>query len=164
MEIMIDIKNLWKKFGTLPVLQGLDLQVRSGETLVILGRSGVGKSVLLKHIMGLTKPDQGEIIVGGQSITALKGAALYKALRHMGMLFQGAALFDSMNIEENTEFSLVQHGVFIKGRSEAKGHRSFRERGTSWHREKNALRALRRDAQASGYGPFKAVSPPGDFI
>ena len=107
---MIKIRNLWKRYGKLQVLAGLDLDIESGETLVVLGRSGVGKSVLLKHIIGISKPDAGTIEVDGVRISDLRGAELYKAVLDMGMLFQGAALFDSMNVEDNTAFYLKQHG------------------------------------------------------
>jgi phospholipid/cholesterol/gamma-HCH transport system ATP-binding protein len=106
---MITIRNLRKKYNTLQVLDGLDLDVREGETLVILGRSGMGKSVLLKHMIGITKADAGTIDINGVRISDLSGPDLYKAIFNMGMLFQGAALFDSMNVEENTGFFLNQH-------------------------------------------------------
>lgn len=112
---MIKIKNLSKKFGSLQVLNNLDLEINEGETLVILGRSGVGKSVLLKHILGITKPDEGSVEVNGQNVSELHGATLYSAIKDMGMLFQGAALFDSMNIEENVGFHLKQHGNLETG-------------------------------------------------
>lgn len=107
---MIQIRNLWKRYGKLQVLEGLDLDIKTGETVVVLGRSGVGKSVLLKHIIGISKPDQGTIEIDGNKITDLEGTELYKAIKNMGMLFQGAALFDSMNVEENTGFYLNEHG------------------------------------------------------
>ena len=107
---MIEIKELYKKFGKNQVLNGLSLDVQDGETIVILGRSGVGKSVLLKHLLGITKPDSGSVKIDGVEVTNLSGAELYFAIREMGMLFQGAALFDSMNIEENVGFHLTQHG------------------------------------------------------
>jgi phospholipid/cholesterol/gamma-HCH transport system ATP-binding protein len=107
---MISIRNLWKRYDKLQVLSGLDLDIKEGETLVILGPSGIGKSVLLKHLMGLSKPDAGTIDIDGMRITDMKETELYKALSHMGMLFQGGALFDSMNVEENTAFYLMQHG------------------------------------------------------
>ncbi|HAZ16018.1 MAG: ABC transporter ATP-binding protein [Chlamydiae bacterium GWC2_50_10] len=107
---MIVISDLWKRYGDNDVLKGLSLKISDQEILVILGRSGVGKSVLLKHLIGLTKPDRGYVDVGGVRISSLKGAALYHAVRNMGMLFQGCALFDSMTVEENTAFYLKQHG------------------------------------------------------
>jgi phospholipid/cholesterol/gamma-HCH transport system ATP-binding protein len=107
---MIIIKKLCKHYGKVMVLQDLDLEIKDGETLVILGRSGIGKSVLLKHIIGITKPDSGTVEVDGKIISGLKNSERYSAVKHMGMLFQGAALFDSMNIEENTGFYLTQHG------------------------------------------------------
>ena len=106
---MIKITNLWKHYGTNQVLEGLNLEVRKHETLVILGRSGVGKSVLLRHIIGIEKPDEGTIEIDGQLISNLRKNDLYRAVRNMGMLFQGSALFDSMNVEENTGFYLNQH-------------------------------------------------------
>ena len=117
---MIDIYDLWKKYQDNQVLKGLNLQVKTGETLVILGRSGVGKSVLLKHIICITQPDQGYIEVDGIRISHLQGEKRYEATRHMGMLFQGSALFDSMNIEENISFYLKQHGDLNTGKSYAK--------------------------------------------
>lgn len=107
---MIRVRNLWKKYGSIQVLKGLSLEVMKGEILVILGRSGVGKSVLLRHIIGIEKPDQGSIEIDGFNITNCKKNEIYKAVKNMGMLFQGSALFDSMNIEENTGFYLQQHG------------------------------------------------------
>lgn len=107
---MITIANLWKQFGKLQVLGGMDLDVKSGETLVILGQSGIGKSVLLKHIIGILKPDDGTVDIDGVEITSLTGEELLRAVRHMGMLFQGGALFDSMSVEDNVAFYLRAHG------------------------------------------------------
>ena len=117
---MIKITDLWKRFGKLQVLAGMNLDILEGETLVILGPSGIGKSVLLKHIIGLLKPDAGTVDVNGVRITDLHGPDLFKAVQEMGMLFQGAALFDSMNVEENVAFYLKQHG------DPATGHRYTR--------------------------------------
>ncbi|MEX0962274.1 MAG: ATP-binding cassette domain-containing protein [Simkaniaceae bacterium] len=106
---MIVVKDLFKKFNDNEVLKGLNLTVEKGETLVIVGRSGVGKSVLLKHILGILKADKGTIDVDGSRISDLKGEALIQAVSEMGMLFQGSALFDSMNVEENVGFYLSEH-------------------------------------------------------
>lgn len=103
---LISVKNLCKSYGSRPVLQGLNLEVNRGETVVILGRSGAGKSVLLKQIMGLEQPDSGSVEIEGLSISTPQGTLLSGAVAQMGMLFQGAALFDSMTIAQNTAFPL----------------------------------------------------------
>lgn len=106
---MISIQGLHKSFGYVPVLRGLDLEVREGETLVIIGRSGCGKSVLLKHIMRLMDPDEGKILIEGQDISSLNHKEIGRFLTKIGMLFQGAALFDSLTVRENVGFSLYEH-------------------------------------------------------
>ena len=123
---MIDIHDLWKAFEGNEVLKGLTLTVKKGETLVILGRSGVGKSVLLKHIIGISHADKGYIEVDGVRVSDLHGEKRYKASLNMGMLFQGAALFDSMNIEDNTAFFLRQHGDLETGMKYSKSEISDR--------------------------------------
>ncbi|MEI6243143.1 MAG: ATP-binding cassette domain-containing protein [Chlamydiota bacterium] len=106
---MIIVKDLYKNYGKNEVLKGLSIEIQKGETLVILGRSGVGKSVLLKHLMGIEKPDQGTINIDGIEITSTPKSKLFPHIKHMGMLFQGSALFDSMTVEENVGFYLSQH-------------------------------------------------------
>lgn len=106
---MIKVVNLCKSYGKLQVLKNLNLEVFDNETLVILGRSGVGKSVLLRQIIGIEEPDSGYVEVNGIDISQMTTADRYKNTVKMGMLFQGAALFDSMNVGENTAFYLVQH-------------------------------------------------------
>jgi phospholipid/cholesterol/gamma-HCH transport system ATP-binding protein len=108
---LISIRNLWKKFGDEDVLKGFNLDVGTGETLVILGRSGGGKSVLLKHIIGLLKPDEGDVIVEGESILALSERQLSRIRKKIAVLFQSAALFDSMTVEENIAFPLRETGL-----------------------------------------------------
>ncbi|MEZ5314771.1 MAG: ATP-binding cassette domain-containing protein [Chlamydiales bacterium] len=105
----IEVENLSKKFDRNLVLNNLNLMVKQGETVVILGRSGSGKSVLLRQILGLEKPDQGKVIVNGITISDLKEGEIYQVIHDMGMLFQASALFDSMTVGENTAFYLKQH-------------------------------------------------------
>ncbi|MBI4430686.1 MAG: ABC transporter ATP-binding protein [Candidatus Omnitrophica bacterium] len=106
---MIEIADLYKSFDAKPVLEGLSLTIRKGETLVIIGRSGCGKSVLLKLIMGLLKSDSGRIVVNGQDVSMLSDEQLNKLRTRIGMLFQGGALFDSMTVGDNVGFSLIEH-------------------------------------------------------
>lgn len=106
---MIEIKEVYKSFGANQVLNGVDLNINQGETIVILGRSGCGKSVLLKHIIGLMKPDKGQIFIDEEEITAFSYEKLSNLRKRFGMLFQGAALFDSMTVEENVGLSLTEH-------------------------------------------------------
>lgn len=107
--IAISARDVYKRFGGKEVLRGLSLDIRAGETLVIIGRSGCGKSVFLKHIIGLIKPDAGKIYVDGEDITALNGRELNELRRKFGMVFQGAALFDSLTVGENVGFYLYEY-------------------------------------------------------
>ena len=106
---MIEIKEVYKTFGNNQVLNGVDLNINQGETIVILGRSGCGKSVLLKHIIGLMRPDKGQIFIDEEEITAFSYEKLSNLRKRFGMLFQGAALFDSMTVEENVGLGLTEH-------------------------------------------------------
>ncbi|MCA9400802.1 MAG: ABC transporter ATP-binding protein [Candidatus Omnitrophica bacterium] len=103
---MIEITNLYKSFGNKNILNGLNLTVRRGETKVIIGRSGAGKSVLLKNIVGLLRPDQGSIKINDTEVTQLSERQYNRIRMEIGMVFQGGALFDSMNIGENVAFVL----------------------------------------------------------
>ena len=116
----IEIINLFKKFNRHSVLQGVNLTIRDGETMVIIGRSGCGKSVLLKHIIGLIRPDEGQVIVEGQEISRMNGADLNQLRLKFGMLFQGAALFDSLTVGENVAFPLREHTAMSDDKIQAK--------------------------------------------
>ncbi len=103
---MIRIQDLYRTFGRQPVLRGLSLEVATGEIMVVIGRSGGGKSVLLKHLLGLLHPDSGRIMVDDTDITRLRGSALDKIRERYGVVFQGGALFDSMSVFDNVAFPL----------------------------------------------------------
>jgi phospholipid/cholesterol/gamma-HCH transport system ATP-binding protein len=109
---MITLTNIWKRFGEKQVHKGVNLEVRDNETLVILGRSGGGKSVLLKMIIGLIKPDSGTISVDGKEVGSLTYKQLQKLRFKFGFLFQGAALFDSMTVGQNIELALRRHSDY----------------------------------------------------
>jgi phospholipid/cholesterol/gamma-HCH transport system ATP-binding protein len=106
---MIKIADLYKSFRDNEVLQGVDLEVRAGESMVIIGGSGSGKSVLIKHIIGILRPDRGRVYVAGEEITHLDERDLNQVRKKFGMLFQAAALFDSLSVWENVGFALKQH-------------------------------------------------------
>lgn len=109
---MISIKALHKSFTNKQVLQGIDLEIRTGETLAIIGRSGCGKSVLIKHIIGLLRPDSGGVFVDGKEVDKMNRKEIYDLRARFGYLFQGAALFDSMNVKENIALGLVENQMF----------------------------------------------------
>ena len=103
---MIEVCNLEKSFGGQKVLDGVSFRIEKGESVVIIGRSGGGKSVLLKHLIALLKPDAGEVRIEGEDIVPLDERQLLRVRHKFGMLFQGAALFDSMTVAENIAFAL----------------------------------------------------------
>ena len=104
---MIELRNVHKAFGKQVVLNGVDFEVREGETVALLGPSGTGKSVLLKHIIGLIRPDVGEIFVDGKDVCRLKRRELSELRSHIGYVFQNGALFDSMNVFENVRLGIT---------------------------------------------------------
>jgi phospholipid/cholesterol/gamma-HCH transport system ATP-binding protein len=106
---MIEVRDLHKKFGEQSVLEGLSFRIENGESVAIIGRSGGGKSVLLKHLIGLLQPDSGTVLVDGENIVSMNERQLLRVRRKFGMLFQGAALFDSMTVAENVAFGLRRH-------------------------------------------------------
>src|ERR1700683_3923730 len=105
----ISVEDVHKSFGTQKVLNGISLDVKRGETLAVLGRSGTGKSVLLRLIIGLETPDSGSILIHGQDIAGLAIDRMGEIRKKMGFLFQHAALYDSLTVEENVAFPLVHH-------------------------------------------------------
>ncbi len=112
---MIEINGVKKSFGEKEILRGVNLTIETGSTLVIIGRSGCGKSVLLKHIIRLLTPDEGSIIIDGQDITHMREKDIFKIRKDFGFLFQGAALFDSMNVEQNVGLALRENYNLTSG-------------------------------------------------
>ena len=121
---VIRLENVSKRFGDLQVLRGIDLSFRHGETAVVIGRSGCGKSVLLKTIIGILRPDAGRVVVFGRDTTAMSDAELEPVRLGFGMLFQGSALFDSLDVDGNVGFLLYEH----TGRSAADIRETVREK------------------------------------
>lgn len=118
-SIIIEFQNVYKSFGEKQVLQGFFLEIYRGETLVILGRSGSGKSVMLKILLGLMPPDDGEVFIDGQEITRLSEKELVPIRKKIGMLFQGSALFDSLTVGENVAYALSEHSRLTPAEIEA---------------------------------------------
>ena len=108
-SVVVELRGLRKSFGDNPVLRGVDLRVHEGETFTILGGSGSGKSVCLKHMIGLLRADGGEILVGGRDVTRLSEIEWVPLRRNVAMVFQGAALFDSLSVLENVAYPLREH-------------------------------------------------------
>jgi phospholipid/cholesterol/gamma-HCH transport system ATP-binding protein len=104
----IELRGVKKRFGPKVVLDGIDLVIEPGSSLVVIGGSGTGKSVMIKSVLGIIRPDEGAILVDGEDVTHINGAARDRVMRKFGMLFQGAALFDSLPVWENVAFGLIQ--------------------------------------------------------
>lgn len=108
---MIEIKDLYKSFGSKSVLNGINLLIPENKTTCVIGKSGCGKSVLLKHIVGLLTPDKGSVLVDGMEVMKLRKEQLFEMRKLMGFVFQGSALFDSYNVFENVVIGLFEHGI-----------------------------------------------------
>ena len=115
---MIEVRELKKSFGPNPILNGVNFTIQDGESVVIIGRSGGGKSVLLKHLVGLLQPDSGQVLIDGENIVGMNERELLRVRGRFGMLFQGAALFDSMTVAENIAFGLRRYGQLSSGEIE----------------------------------------------
>ena len=109
---MIEISNIYKSFNSKQVLAGVDLSINTGETMVIIGGSGCGKSVLLRHIIGLMQPDRGSVKIDGTDVSRINRKELFALRKRLGMLFQGAALFDSLTVAENVGLGLKEHSEY----------------------------------------------------
>ena len=128
-ENKIQIRNLRKAFGKKVVLDGVDVDIKKGESLVVIGGSGTGKSVLIKCIQGILTPDEGSIEIDGQDVTQLPRKEAEKSYAKMGMLFQGAALFDSLSVWENVAFGLIENQKMPKKEAKTEAVRVLRQVG-----------------------------------
>lgn len=108
----IELRGIKKFFGPKPVLRNVNFAIQEGESVVIIGRSGCGKSVMLKHMVGLIKPDRGQVFVDGEDVNAMKEKDLFRIRTKFGFLFQGAALLDSLTVGENVGLGLVERSSF----------------------------------------------------
>jgi phospholipid/cholesterol/gamma-HCH transport system ATP-binding protein len=122
-DVFIELRGVKKRFGAQEVLKGVNLRLRHGETLCVIGPSGEGKTVMMKHVIGLIKPDEGDIFVAGMHVNGLKEREMAPIRQKVSMLFQGAALFDNLTVEENVAFPLLERGV----RDKAEVRRRVRE-------------------------------------
>jgi phospholipid/cholesterol/gamma-HCH transport system ATP-binding protein len=132
-EVAVELQNVHKSFGQQPVLNGVDLSVAQGETLSVLGRSGTGKSVLLRLIIGLQKPDSGSIRVRSQDIVSLSVDELNEARKKIRFLFQHAALYDSLTVEENVAFPLRRHTPMRANERKDRVHELLKRVGMEEH-------------------------------
>jgi len=145
---LIELRKVSKRFGRLVVLNEVDLSIEEGQSVVIIGASGTGKSVLLKHIVGLLKPDRGEVWYDGKRIDQLSERDLVAIRIHFGFLFQMGALFDSMTVEQNIAFPLVEHTKKSREEIDKVVEQKLKMVGLPETPQENAGPAFRRPAQA----------------
>ena len=135
-EKFIEVRGLKKRFGRQEVLRGVDLTIRRGETLVLIGPSGEGKTVLMKHFIGLLKPDAGSVVVDGEDVVALRERRLASVRKKFGFLFQNAALFDALTVAENVAFPLVESGLRDRAEIARRVHDALAVVDLEEHKEK----------------------------
>ena len=150
-----------KKLGRQKVLRGVDLEIRQGERMVIIGRSGGGKSVLLKHIIGLMQPDAGEVWFRDKDLAQLNEEQLVPLRKETGMLFQNGALFDSLTVGENVAFPLREKGGIERGGNPGRGGARAQDRRSARAGAQMALGIERRHAQTGrpGAGRYRQARP-----
>ncbi len=135
-EDFIEVRGLHKSLGEQEILRGIDLSVKRGETLVLIGPSGEGKSVLIRHLIGLLRPDSGDIAVGGVQMNGLRERQLAPLRRKIGILFQNAALFDSLTVAQNLAFPLREAGVRDRAEIEKRVHEALEVVELEEHKDK----------------------------
>ena len=141
---MIEVRDLKKSFGGHAVLNGVSFRIENGESVAIIGRSGCGKSVLLKHLIGLLKPDAGEVLIDGENIVPMNERQLLRVRRKFGMVFQGSALFDSMTVAENVGFGLRRHEHLTESGNRPAGRSRSGCGGSAGHRKQKPGGIVRR--------------------
>jgi len=134
---VIRVENLRKSFGGQPVLKGINLEVNRGEIMIVIGQSGGGKTVLLKHLLGLLRADAGRIVVAGVDVTELRGEALDAVRRRYGVVFQGGALFDSMSVFDNVAFPLRERTALGRAEIAERANAKLEQVGLGGMGEKN---------------------------
>lgn len=159
---MIKIEDLHKSFRDKKVLEGVNLEIQKGETIVIIGRSGCGKSVLLKHIIGLLRPDKGKIFIDGEDITTYTNEKLYKLRQRFGMLFQASALFDSLTVEENVGLGLREHRLMPEDQIGGKVQEKLRLVGLSG--VENLMPSALSGGMRKRVGLARAIAMDPDFV
>ncbi len=135
-EVFIEVRGLHKQIGSQHILRGLDLTIFRGETLMLIGPSGEGKSVLLKHLIGLMRPDSGSISINGQNFAGLRERQLAPIRKQIGILFQNAALFDSLTLAQNVAFPLHEGGVKDQKEIDQRVHEALEVVELDEHKEK----------------------------
>jgi len=128
-NVVIEASDLRKSFGSLLVLEGTDIKIAEGETRVVIGRSGCGKSVFLKHVIGLLKPDAGKVVVFGEDVPSLKTKEIYRLRERFGMVFQGSALFDSLSVGYNVGFFLYEYSDLPRSEIDSRVREALRKVG-----------------------------------
>lgn len=158
---MIRLEEIRKSFGDLEVLSGFSLEVAAGETVVVIGRSGSGKSVLLKHVAGLLRPDSGSVRVGSDEVSTATPEQVKRIRLEMGYVFQGSALFDSMTVRENILLALRRHGVPAEERADRVEHSLEVVGLTGWG---DAHPAELSGGMKKRAGVARAVAPRPDYL
>jgi phospholipid/cholesterol/gamma-HCH transport system ATP-binding protein len=135
-QVFVEVRGLQKSIGSQHILRGVDITVFRGETLVIIGPSGEGKTVFMKHLIGLLKPDQGTIMIDGQSILGLRERQFAPVRKKFGFLFQNAALFDALTVEENVAFPLIESGLHDREEIRQRVHEALEVVDLEEHKKK----------------------------
>ncbi len=135
-NVFIELRDVYKRFGSQEVLRGINLTLQHGETLCLIGPSGEGKTVMMKHIIGLIKPDRGEVYVDGVHVNRLKEREMAPIRKKVSMLFQGAALFDNLTVEQNVAFPLLEHGVRDRAEIDRRVRAALKDVDLDEHRNK----------------------------